>query len=60
MTGYPPKCPQNGSRDLPIGTVQAGDYWPGDTTTDAQGNRWVVNREGGWHFVGPAAKTHVA
>lgn len=53
MTGYPPKCPQNGTRHhehLPE------DKWPGDTYTDMQGHKWLVDREGVWRPNGNAAK----
>jgi hypothetical protein len=59
---YPPKCPQNGSRDHGTLTDWSDvDFWPGDTFTMSQtGQRWRKGSDGTWTQLPPAAKTNAA
>ena len=52
MTGYPPKCPQNGVRHY---SARPTDPWPGDTWTDSLDRLWVFQSDGsGWAAAGLA------
>ncbi len=53
MTGYPPKCPQNGTRNHTVVADSSGigwenepDAWPGDTDTLPDGSVWQLGRDG--------------
>ncbi len=64
MTGYPPKCPQNGPRNhvMSANPMQdLPDAWPGDTATFPNGRVWRLGRDGTtWTLVSSAASTPVA
>ena len=55
MTGYPPKCPQNGTKHFSDTEHSeetfrgSSDFWPGDTWTDLTGRVWTFQSDGsGW------------
>ncbi len=62
MRGYPPRCPQNGTRNhvIPENATKyaypAIDGWPGDTATFPNGNVWRCGRNGtSWTLISAAA-----
>ncbi len=67
MTGYPPKCPQNGTRKHII-PARADEYnypaidgWPGDTAEFPNGNVWRLGRDGTtWTLIKTCASASVA
>ncbi len=67
MTGYPPKCPQNGTRNHKLAVRDTEynytppDAWPGDTATFPNGNVWRMNRDGkSWTLIAYAATEKAA
>ena len=65
MTGYPPKCPQNGTRNHAINPDEtwplSADAWPGDTDTAPDGSVYQLGRDGyTWTLIKAAATEKAA
>lgn len=54
MTGYPPKCPQNGNRHFTgsVSDLELEQAWTGDTWQFTPGGPvWELRKNGSWHPV---------
>ena len=62
MTGYPPKCPQNGNRIFHLGAFdRIPDCWPGDRVVWPNGTTHTLAPDGTtWRKLVHSAKTKAA